>query len=174
MNMDWLRKAPDNGGWPAIFLMALSAGLLFSAWLLRGGQPFEQSPPSTVAQPLVAGPDDILNAHFTPCSSGAGRDCVVDGDTFVFRGERYRILDINTPETSTPRCEAELARGKAAARRLLQLLNAGPFSLVTGHEQTDGYGRKLRRVTRGGRSLGEVLIAEDLAEPWRGFRRNWC
>ena len=39
---------------------------------------------------------------------------------------------------------------------------------------TDRYGRQLRVVTRGGRSLGDVLVAEGLARPWEGSRRPWC
>lgn len=125
------------------------------------------------SQLRAAGPHDRLRATFTLCGEGRG-DCVVDGDTFTLAGERYRVLDINAPEISSPRCDAELALGEAAARRLRLLLNAGRFSLVAGPEQTDRYGRKLRRIMRGGQSLGDVLIAEGLAEPWQGYRRNWC
>lgn len=172
--MEWWRKARSNGGCSALFLAILAMGLFAAAWFTRNGKTFEPSPSFNPVPPLVAGQDDDLTAHFTTCNDGSSRNCVVDGDTFILDGVRYRILDINTPEISTPRCEAELARGELATRRLVQLLNAGPFSLEAGDEQTDGYGRKLRRVMRGGRSLGGVLIAEDLAEPWRGFRRNWC
>jgi endonuclease YncB( thermonuclease family) len=32
----------------------------------------------------------------------------------------------------------------------------------------------LRTVTRGGKSLGEILVAEGLAERWSGKRGDWC
>jgi endonuclease YncB( thermonuclease family) len=56
------------------------------------------------------------------------------------------------------------------------LLAAGPFQL---HPAPDGrdedrYGRKLRIVTRGGRSLGDVLVDEGLARTWTGRREGWC
>jgi micrococcal nuclease len=55
------------------------------------------------------------------------------------------------------------------------LLNAGPFSVVEyGSRDTDKYGRKLRDLTRGGKSLGSVLVSEGLAERWTGHRRDWC
>ena len=38
----------------------------------------------------------------------------------------------------------------------------------------DRYGRKLRIVTRGGESLGEMLVAEGLAREWTGRREPWC
>jgi len=39
---------------------------------------------------------------------------------------------------------------------------------------TDRFGRKLRIVTRGGASVGAVLIGEGLARRWGGARRPWC
>ena len=55
------------------------------------------------------------------------------------------------------------------------LLREGPFELRrTGMRDHDVYGRKLRVVTRSGRSLGETMVAEGLARPWRGRREPWC
>lgn len=54
------------------------------------------------------------------------------------------------------------------------LLNAGPFSLESADRETDRYGRKLRIVTRGGDSLGGVLVDEGLARWYAGGRRPWC
>jgi endonuclease YncB( thermonuclease family) len=39
---------------------------------------------------------------------------------------------------------------------------------------TDRYGRRLRVVTRGGESLGGVLVNEGLARWYGGGRRSWC
>ncbi|MBB3918847.1 hypothetical protein GGQ65_006187 [Rhizobium fabae] len=38
--------------------------------------------------------------------------------------EKIRMADIDTPELSPPRCEAERIKGEAAKSRLLKLLNA--------------------------------------------------
>ncbi|WP_240704682.1 thermonuclease family protein [Croceicoccus sediminis] len=127
----------------------------------------------TSAAPL-ASPEDTLYANFGICDGGKRQNCVVDGDTFWFAGEKYRVLDINTPEISNPQCDRELALGRAATQRFRQLINDGPFSLESGPEETDRYGRKLRRVMRGGQSLGDILVAQGLAETWQGHRSGWC
>ncbi len=122
----------------------------------------------------VSGAADEVNATFTACGAGKRITCVVDGDTFWLRGQKIRIADINTPETHRPGCAVEAALGARATRRLIQLLGAGPFTLESGKRDTDRYGRLLRTVTRKGQSLGDILVAEGLAERWTGSRRNWC
>ena len=113
-------------------------------------------------------------ATFALCAPGPRNTCVVDGDTFWLNGEKVRIADINAPETHGAACASEAARGAAASRRLIALLNSGPFEMQTGSRERDRYGRLLRTVTRRGQSLGGQLIAEGLAEPWQGRRGNWC
>lgn len=117
---------------------------------------------------------DGLSARFALCHSGGGTNCVVDGDTFWFAGDKIRIMDIDTPETHPARCASEQALGDQATDRLRDWLNAGPFSLESGDRDSDRYGRQLRIVTRDGKSVGDVLIAEGLARPWEGSRRPWC
>ncbi len=121
----------------------------------------------------ATGPDR-LTARFSLCHNGGGRDCVVDGDTFWFAGDKYRIADIDTPETHPARCAEEAALGGAATGRLHAWLNDGAFSLASAGRDTDRYGRKLRIVTRGGTSVGSVLVSEGVARPWEGQRRPWC
>ncbi|ANP91724.1 nuclease (plasmid) [Rhizobium leguminosarum] len=108
------------------------------------------------------------------CGDSHRVNCVVDGDTFWFDSQKIRVADIDTPELSPPRCEAERIKGEAARTRLLVLLNAGTFSLSAGARDEDKYGRKLRTVTRAGNSLGAVLIQEGLARSWDGARHGWC
>lgn len=133
------------------------------------------APPAAFADlPARTAAVDPLSAHFGLCSTGGGRDCVVDGDTFWFAGEKYRIADIDTPETHPSRCAEEARLGAAATRRLWDWLNAGAFRLETVERDSDRYGRKLRVVTRGGESAGSVLVAEGLARRWEGHRRPWC
>jgi endonuclease YncB( thermonuclease family) len=113
-------------------------------------------------------------AAFSLCPQGPRTTCVVDGDTFWLAGEKIRIADINAPETHGARCAYERALGDAATRRLIALLNAGPFELAPYERDRDRYGRALRIVVRGGRSVGAQLVREGLAEPWRGRRSDWC
>ncbi len=104
-------------------------------------------------------------------ASGAVR--IVDGDTFWLGGEKIRIADIDTPEVRG-RCPYEIELAARATRRMEALLNEGAFELQPVDRDEDRYGRKLRIVTRGGRSLGDTLVAEGLARPYAGGRRPWC
>lgn len=113
-------------------------------------------------------------ALFTLCTSATRETCVVDGDTFWLAGEKVRMADINAPETAQAECVSERQRGEAAKRRLLELLNQGPVRLVDEVRSRDRYGRRLAVAMRQGESLGARLVAEGLAEPWRGRRSSWC
>ena len=131
-------------------------------------------PLAMLTHPIPVAAQDREQARFEGCTSAPRITCVVDGDTFWYRGSKIRIADINTPETHQPGCAAERALGQRASRRLTQLLNAGAFTLLRDGRDEDRYRRKLRVVARGGRSLGEVLVSEGLAERWTGKRRDWC
>lgn len=114
-------------------------------------------------------------AAFGPCARGERQACVVDGDTIRYRGTTIRLADIDAPEVFSPKCASEKALGDRATRRLVELMNDGPFELMrSGGRDTDRYGRKLRVVVRDGRSLADILIAEGLARRWNGARRSWC
>lgn len=157
----------------------------FGLWLLlvAGGgfagtlvalQSGSQFPDAVAGLSRIATPADTLSARFGFCHSGGGRNCVVDGDTFWFAGEKYRLADIDTPETHPARCAEEAALGAAATDRLRDWLNDGAFSLEPVDRDTGPYGRKLRVVTRNGASAGMTLVDEGLARPWEGRRRPWC
>lgn len=128
--------------------------------------------PSVASVPSV----DVESASFGKCYKGTGYNCVIDGDTIRYRDEPIRIADIDTPETRDPGCASEAARGAEATRRMLTLINAGPFTLAPNPDgrDEDNYGRKLRIVTRGGESLGGVLVDEGLARWYGSGRRPWC
>lgn len=98
---------------------------------------------------------------------------IIDGDTFDHRGQRIRIADIDTPELRSD-CAAEVRLARAAKARLGALLAEGPFELHRIERDEDQYGRKLRVVVRGGRSIGDRLVAEGLARTWSGRREPWC
>lgn len=164
-----VRAAGSKYGF-AVAMVALPLAA-FSAVFLWDG------PPATFAMNSVPpAPSLGPRTHFDMCGGGARVNCVVDGDTFWYRGEKIRIADINTPEVSEPGCAREAALGAKATRRLQALLNQGAFSLgfdPTGRD-TDRYGRKLRTVHRNGESIGKALVAEGLAETWKGRRSSWC
>lgn len=152
-------------------LMIVAPLAAITAAMLWGGGPPGLAIGLPVPPPAAS---DREAARFVHCSGPVRTNCVVDGDTFWYRGAKIRISDINTPETSEPRCDREAELGARATLRLTELLNAGPFTLGAADRDQDSYGRALRVVTRRGESLGVALEREGLAEHWQGRRRDWC
>ena len=155
---------------PIMVVLPLAAFAAVFVFGLPTGEAFSFGKPAAT---------DREAARFALCTEIAGEgygrdDCVIDGDTFWYRGEKIRIADINTPEVGEPECVYEAELGAAATGRLHALLNAGPFTLEPIDRDRDTYGRLLRTVTRDGESLGAVLVDEGLAEEWRGYRGSWC
>ncbi|MGV3456210.1 thermonuclease family protein [Sphingomonas sp.] len=142
------------------------AGMLLAG--IVGGLAWTMLP---AAEPAPAA---ATRTSFGFCQSGGGDDCVVDGDTFWMAGDKIRIADIDTPETHPARCPEEARLGAAATQRLQALLNSGAVTLHPIDRDTDRYGRKLRRVEVDGRGVGDTLVAEGLARPYRGRRVSWC
>ncbi|ASJ90091.1 thermonuclease family protein [Porphyrobacter sp. CACIAM 03H1] len=158
------RPAPFRRRWLALAAAPLAALGALALW-----------PEAGEAQDSE-GRGEPHRALFPVCSGPVRVTCVVDGDTIWYRGTKIRIADIDTPEIARPGCPQERALGERATERLRQLLNAGGFALETppGGRTRDRYGRELRIVTRGGQSIGAVLVREGLATRWGGPRRRWC
>lgn len=167
------RLRPRKRGHPSVAVLVVG-GVLLGAALGWFGPDLLQRLQQHWREPASSASRDSLSAQFGFCHVGGGVNCVVDGDTFWFHGEKVRVMDIDAPETHGPRCVEEAALGARATQRLQQLMNAGPFSLESGDRETDRYGRALRVVTRGGQSIGEMLVAEGLAREWDGARHPWC
>lgn len=172
----WLMPVPQEGLSPAIELEVPDpwAQSREQRRLLEA----QEDAPAPVAEfagaPLVSAQPDTVSARFGICGGGARVTCVVDGDTIWLRGQKIRIADIDTPEISSPRCPAELQRGRQATQRLVELLNTGPFTLEPIDRAQDRYGRALFVVTRGGASVGGALVDEGLAVWYGNGRPDWC
>ena len=152
----------------------LSLMLMLSVAIFGGGWTLFGIAPIGGVAAFAALAADTEAASFVFCHNNGGTNCVVDGDTIWYRGTKIRITGIDTPETHQPKCAAEAKLGAAATRRMLQLVNAGPFTLQSINRDEDRYGRKLRILTRGGKSLGDILVEEGLARYYKGGRRSWC
>ena len=107
------------------------------------------------------------------------RALIIDGDTIALGSERIRILNIDAPESFRSHCECELAAGLRAKERLAALVRSGTIEIERRGE--DRYRRTLARVYVSGRDVGEVLVQEGLALPWRDGPeakenriRHWC
>lgn len=106
-------------------------------------------------------------------------DRVVDGDTFWAEGVKYRLKDIDTPETSSHsrhgyKCESERRLGElATAEAEALLLNRKIWIKPSG--SNDRYGRALVHVRYAyGQWYGEHMIKQRLAARWEGRKHKWC
>ena len=115
-----------------------------------------------------------ITTIFGFCHTGGGTNCVVDGDTIWFQGQKIRVADIDAPETHDFRCPEEKALGDRATQRLIELMNGGQVSLQSIDRDEDTYGRKLRIVMVNRASVGDTLVSEGLARYYEGGRRPWC
>ncbi|OJT99282.1 MAG: hypothetical protein BGN83_00870 [Rhizobium sp. 63-7] len=115
-------------------------------------------------------------AHFAYCGTTGLKNCVVDGATFWHRGMKIRLAGIDAPGMHQAGCDDERRRGFAAAVKLKEFLNAGPFDLApAGGEVGEGKGDRFRVLTRGGKSLADELLSLGLARPKSGARaKPWC
>jgi micrococcal nuclease len=153
-------------------------GIVAAAAIIGFGLAYSWQPPSE--RTALPQSDSHLVAYapareFPICGSGRRVNCVVDGDTFWFDGERVRIADIDAPEVRGAECARESELAARSTRRLQTLLNEGSFELRRqGTRDRDVYGRLLRTVHRNGQSFGDILIDEGLARPWRGRSEFWC
>jgi endonuclease YncB( thermonuclease family) len=114
---------------------------------------------------------------FAPSASaqGPGSYRVVDGDMIHAPfGVKYRLMGFDTPEIHFAKCTEEFALGMAAKERLEELLASGEVRIIESG-RTDKFRRTLAHVEVDGRDVGEILIGEGLARPYKGGKRKpWC
>jgi len=117
----------------------------------------------------------VTTGKFFYCSPSRSDNCVIDGDTFVFKGEKIRVADIEAPKARQARCDSERLLAHDAKERLRVLLSAGDFTLAawTGGAGDPDRGTS-RRVIRNGRSLGEQMAVEGVVQKRDGKRTPWC
>lgn len=102
---------------------------------------------------------------------------VYDGDTVAMdcgTGElTARIEGLNAPETRDAQCDSERALGKQATARLRALIKGAEVRIL--RDGYDKYGRDLIRLWVNDQEAAQILVRENLAEPYfGGKRRNWC
>jgi endonuclease YncB( thermonuclease family) len=102
------------------------------------------------------------------------RTCLVDGDTGWQDGTKWRLQNIDAPEMDDKaQCSAEREKARTSLARLIELMAGGYIIKSSG--RNDRYGRALVDITlRDGRNVGQVLMAEGLAQPWPNTGNVWC
>ena len=102
---------------------------------------------------------------------------IIDGDTLEDTASdvTYRVVNIDTPEAGQrARCSGEHNLAARATRQVRALVARAAAIEFRPTGRIDRYGRTIAFVLIDGRDLGEMLIAEGLARPWRGRREPWC
>lgn len=102
---------------------------------------------------------------------------VYDGDTVALlcdgRKITARLIGFDTPETKSPKCEAEAALGARATEYLRERVAQSEVALDG--QGIDKYGRRLVRLWLDGQDASDVMIAAGLAVPYSGGARiDWC
>ena len=161
-----------------VFVAGLSAGLLSHEMMTQKAQ---------AASGGIAGPQPDAPAAsapgLTPGTYAAEVTRIIDGDTVearvaVWMGQdvvtKVRLRGIDAPEIRGA-CGPERDRAIAARDALARLV--GPRPVMLAEIGPDKYfGRVVARlVTADGRDAGAALVADGLARPYGGKRReSWC
>lgn len=114
---------------------------------------------------------------FDTASPDRPRLRVIDGDTFAdaASGMRYRLANIDTPEAGDrARCATERRLADDATSAARTIIAAAERVAVKPTGRIDAYGRAIAYVQVDGQDLGALLVARDVARPWRGRREPWC
>lgn len=147
-------------------------------WVLAaGGLIFAFTFGALALAPLDTAQGEPSRPSITAPASQSANWRVIDGDTFedLETGERYRLENIDTPETGgRARCTAERQLGDRATRQARALITSANSLDVRRTGRVDRYDRIIAFIEIDGRDLGELLIADGLARPWRGRREPWC
>jgi endonuclease YncB( thermonuclease family) len=99
--------------------------------------------------------------------------CVEDGDSVVFRGEKWRIFGLDAPEIAKGHyhCDEEFQRGVAAGERLSWLLidavkrDALVWKIT---RNIDVHNRRLVYAFIDGVNVADIMIEEGHAHPYDG------
>ena len=102
-----------------------------------------------------------------------------DGDTcyVMIDGNKakIRLLELDTPEISKPKCEAELELGLEARDYLNNLIiNASSVEIKTEYEK-DYFGRTLAHLIIDGKDASAKIRSNNLGVIYeRGNKKDWC
>ena len=102
-----------------------------------------------------------------------------DGDTCYVtidgKNEKIRLLKLDTPELSKPKCDAELKLGLKARDFLNDLVkNAKTIEFKTDYK-LDYFGRVLSHLIIDGNDVSALLVKNGLGVVYKkGYKTDWC
>lgn len=160
------RKQRATSGWFAFVLFVGLSGFAF----IPGVEKVATALPVGLDPPTEG--SEFLEGSFPQCRGGNRNNCTVDGDTFYFKGEKFRLAGIDAPELYSPACKREKRLAESASEKLAKLLSSRKWQIS--REGFDRYGRTLATFFSEGTSLGRVLISTGFARSWKGQKERWC
>ena len=93
---------------------------------------------------------------------------------------KFRLADVDAPETWHPKCEAERELGYAA-KAFMQDLTGGRRVTITSDDGYDGFNRLLVTLSVGGRDVAEAGLEAGYLREWPhdgrralAERPDWC
>lgn len=114
----------------------------------------------------------VINTSFDACSGSArAAACVLSPREFSYGNRTYHLSDIRTPDGQFPACDAEQQLAGKAQRTFIGILNGGAFESLPDPSDSDPAARILMRD---GVSIGQIMIAKGVAQPWAPKPYNWC
>ncbi|WP_257539127.1 nuclease [Sphingobium sp. CFD-1] len=114
----------------------------------------------------------VINSTFNACSGAArAAACVVSPREFSYGNTTYHLSDIRTPDGEFPACDVEAQLAGKATRTFIGILNGGAFESLP--DPTDS-NPTARILMRDGVSIGQIMIAKGVAQPWAPQPYNWC
>ena len=116
----------------------------------------------------------VVDLHSLTDPAEDGPIGVLDGDDVEWRGKRYRLEGLDTPEISPALLRSEISknreleRGLKAKRRLQFLIgHSTVVDLIPGKLLHDRRERQLAKLLINGKDITEIAIAEGWAERYR-------
>jgi endonuclease YncB( thermonuclease family) len=111
--------------------------------------------------------------RFAQCYNAEGSNCVLDGGTIYWAGDKVRIAGMDAPQILGAQCRLERERGIDAAVKLVALLNGG--KVTVGPEFRDESGREVHKVMVDGNDVAKTMISAGSArKPSETEAPNWC
>ena len=102
-----------------------------------------------------------------------------DGDTcYIYidnRKEKIRLLELDTPEISKPKCEKEYLRGIEARDFINQLIEDANSIIIETDYSKDYFGRTLAYLIVDGVDVSNLMIEKGLGVKYqKGVKKDWC
>lgn len=102
-----------------------------------------------------------------------------DGDTcyvtYKGKNDKVRLLELDTPEISNPKCEQEYALGIDARNFVNNLISEGVSIKFKTEYNRDFFGRILSYIIVDGENVSKKMVSNGLGVIYdRSNKKDWC